>query len=133
MVYEYPRARYVTSVLAQDAVLLVAIAFATWSGGALGGVLAMAGATTLLWGLVTLHFPSKVEVTDEAITFSAYGRTHVFAWRDVTHIRVRRFLVKDRVLVRLAPATVWRGRYWLTNGLGGWDALICELERRKSR
>jgi hypothetical protein len=105
---------------------------AAWSGGAWGIVLALGIGASLAWALGTLHFPSSVQLTDEAIAFSAYGRRHVFPWRDVTRVRVRRFLVRDRVLVRVTPAGAWRGRYWLTDGLDGYDTLVRELERRAS-
>ncbi len=128
----YSRGRFWTRVLLQDGIVLVALALAAWTGGPWGAALAIGAIASLAWGLVTLHFPSRVEVTDDAIAFSAYGRTHVFAWCDVARVRVRRFLVRDRVLVRVVPAGAWRGRYWITDGLDGYDALVAELERRAS-
>jgi hypothetical protein len=92
--------------------------------------LLVAAAAVLLWGAVTLHFPTKVAWNAERVAFSAYGRTHTFLWKEVERIDVRRFVVRDRVLVRLRPATAWRGRYWLTDGLHGYAALVAELERR---
>jgi hypothetical protein len=133
MICAYDRGRFVTRVLLQDGVVLLAVLAAAWAGGPWGTALAAGAAAALAWGLATLHFPSKVELTDDAIAFSAYGRRHEFAWRDVARVRVRRFLVRDRVLVRLAPAGAWRGRYWLTDGLGGYDALVKELERRAAQ
>ncbi len=133
MICAYDRGRFVTRVLLQDGLVVLAVALAAWSGGPWGAALATGATAALAWGLVTLHFPSKVELTDDAIAFSAYGRRHVFAWGDVTRVRVRRFLVRDRVLVRLTPAGTWRGRYWLTDGLGGYDALVAELERRAAQ
>ena len=116
--------------IGEDVVMLLAIPLGAWVGGTWGTILAAGAAAAIVWAFVTLHFPSRVEMDDEAIRFSAYGRSHVFAWRDVARVHVRRFLVRDRVLVRLAPATAWRGRYWLTDGLAGYDALVAELEKR---
>ena len=130
MICTYTRRLWIMRVVAQDGVLVAALAVAASMGGAMGSVLALGIGASLVWAFFTLHFPSKVEVTDDAIAFSAYGRVHVFPWREVTRVRVRRFLVRDRVLVRLAPASTWRGRYWLTDGLSGYDALLRELERR---
>ena len=126
----YARGRWITRVALQDGVLLVALALSAWTGGPWGTALGIGIAATLVWGVATLHFPERVAVGDESITFRAYGRAHVFRWGDVARIRVRRFLVRDRVLVRIAPASAWRGRYWLTDGLDGYDALVRELERR---
>jgi hypothetical protein len=82
------------------------------------------------WSLVTLHVPSRVDIDGAGISFSAYGRAHSFAWSDIRRIRVRRFVVRDRVLVRIEPAGLWRGRYWLMDSLQGFDALVRELEDR---
>jgi hypothetical protein len=117
-------------VLAQDVLLAVAAAVALLRGGSWGPVFAFAVVVTALWSIGTLHHPSSVELTDEGVWFSAYGRSHAYLWREVAGVHVRRFLIRDRVLVRLAPTRAWRGRYWLTDGLLGYDVLVRELERR---
>ena len=86
-------------------------------------------AIVLAWGLVTLHFPSRVEIDEEGAVFERYGREHRFAWKDVTRVRVRRFLVRDRILVRVEPSGAWRGRYWILDSIGGFEGLVEELER----
>jgi hypothetical protein len=86
----------------------------------------------LAWGLVTLHFPSRVEIDEEGAAFARYGREHRFAWRDVTRVRVRRFLVRDRVLVRVEPSSAWSGRYWILDSIDGFEALLAELDRISS-
>jgi hypothetical protein len=130
MICTYDRGRQLTRVVLQDGLVGLAAVLGLWNGGPWGHALATGAAASLAWGLLTLHFPSKVELTADGIAFSGYGRTHAFAWRDVARVRVRRFLVRDRVLVRLTPATAWRGRYWITDGLTGYDALVVELEQR---
>jgi hypothetical protein len=130
--FGYSRARWIARVVAQDALLVIALGYAAWCGGALGAALGTSVIATLAWGIVTLHHPSAVEITPDVVSFSAYGRRHTFAWCDVARVRVRRFVVKDRVLVRLTPSSAWRGRYWLTDALSGYDVLVRELERRAS-
>jgi hypothetical protein len=117
----------------EDAVLLLALGVIVFvhPGAALAVPLAVAIVVALGWGYATLHVPSRVEITSEGVTFSRYRRTHTFAWRDVERLRLRRFLVSDRVLLRLSPAPPWRGRYWLRDSLRGYDALVRELESRK--
>jgi hypothetical protein len=85
----------------------------------------------LAWGAVTLHFPSRIELDDEGIAFLHYGRAHRFAWRDVTRVHVRRFVVRDRVLVRIEPAPAWRGKYWILDSLEGFDSLMAALAARR--
>jgi len=118
--------------IAQDVGLLLALAvgFILHPEGALAGALAAAIPVTIAFSLVTLHLPSRVDVDQEGIAFSAYGRRHRFAWRDIERIHVRRFIVRDRVLVRLVPSSALRGRYWLIDSLKGYDSLVRELEDR---
>ena len=133
--YAYPRARHLVSVLGQD-ILLVGLLIAIVAmrlGGRLSFPLAVAIAIVLAWGILTLHFPSRVEMTESGVTFFGYGRSHRFAWGDVERVRVRRFLVRDRVLVRIAPSMPWRGRYWILDGIDGFDGLIAELESRAKK
>ena len=91
----------------------------------------MLGAIPLV--LATLHFPSRVDVDAEGVSFAGYGRAHRFAWNGVTRVRVRRFLVKDRVLVRIEPSTPWRGRYWVVDSIEEFEGLVRELEGRAAR
>jgi hypothetical protein len=84
----------------------------------------------LAWGAATLHMPARVDVDDDGVTFHRYGRAHRFAWQDVTRVRVRRFVVRDRVLVRIDPSGPWRGRYWLLDAIDGFDDLVRQLESR---
>ena len=121
------------SPYAQDAVLALGLAACALAlRGPFAAALAAAIPAVFLWGIVTLHFPAKVAWDDQRIVFSAYRRAHAYAWKDVARIDLRRFIVKDRVLVRLSPAGAWRGRYWLTDGLDGYDAAVAELERRRA-
>ena len=128
--------RYVhrRAAAAQDVALVVAFVVVAIVGGGtpLARVLLGAIVVVLAGGLATLHYPHLVVLDDAGVRFEAYGRAHAFAWRDVTRVRVRRFLVRDRVLVRLAPAPPWRGRYWLVDGRGaeGFAETVRALEAR---
>jgi hypothetical protein len=84
----------------------------------------------LAWGIVTLHFPSRVAIDDAGVTFFHYGRAHRFAWSEVTRVRVRRFAMRDRVLVRIDPSDALRGRYWLLDSIRDFDTLVTALEAR---
>jgi hypothetical protein len=95
--------------------------------------LAIASPLVLAWGLVTLHFPSRVEVTSQGIEFAGYGRAHRFAWAEIERLHVRRFAVKGRVLVRVSPAPALRGRYWITDAMDDYDRLVDALEARSRR
>ena len=138
MTHAYPPRRWLAAVLGQDALLAGVALAAPFAGestaarsffAALGlGALAVLG-----WGFVTLDFPSAIEIDDARIAFRRYGRVHEYTWSELTVVRVRRFLVRDRVLVRLGPSAPLRGRYWLLDGLGQYDELVREIERRARR
>ena len=122
----------VVSSTRQDLYLAAALAavLALHPEGALALALAAAIPVTIAWSVLTLHLPSRVVTDDDGIVFSAYGRAHRFAWRDIQRIHVRRFVVRDRVLVRILPSSPLRGRYWLLDSIGGYDAAVRTLEQR---
>ncbi len=97
-----------------------------WWALAAGAIAAVA------WNVCTLHFPREVRCDTTGIMLRAYGREHRFTW-DTSRITVRRFLVRDRVLLRIGPAGATRGRYWLTDALEGYPVLVRELEARAAR
>jgi hypothetical protein len=119
----------------QDAILVFAFAAALLLRPAdlLTLALAVASPLILAWGIVTLHFPNRVEVTSQGISFAGYGRTHRFAWTDIEHLHVRRFALKGRVLVRVSPAPTLRGRYWITDAMEDYERLVAALETRARR
>ena len=130
--HSYPSVGWWRSPISQDAWLVLALAavLLLHPSGPLAVALYMAIPSTVVWSLVTLHFPNRVDVDATGICFSAYGRAHSFAWSEIQTIRVRRFVVRDRVLVRIQPGGPWRGRYWLMDSMEGYDALVRELEDR---
>jgi hypothetical protein len=85
----------------------------------------------VLYGILSIQTPSEVELDDDGITMRAYGRAHRFRWSEVTGtIRLRGFLVRDRVYLRIGPFHPWRGRYWLLDRLDGWPELVEAIRRR---
>jgi hypothetical protein len=132
MLHRYPPARRALAIATDLLLLGIAIAIPlTRAGGSLSIVLSIAIPAVLAWGVLTLHNPRSVEIDDQGITFAAYGRAHRYAWSSV-QVHVRRFLVRDRVLVRFTPSPPWRGRYWLLDALDGYDALVRQLEKKTS-
>lgn len=124
--------RYSRPPVVQDVALLVAgvVAARVLPHGAFATALLAGIGIVLAWGLVTLHFPHRVEIDDAGVTLFGYGRAHRFLWTDVKRVRVRRFLVKDRVLVVLAPAPAWRGRYWILDSIEGFAELVAALDAK---
>ena len=125
MTHTYPRGRWFTDLVL--VAVLIAIVFVRPQGTiflALGAGIAL----VLAYGFATLHFPSKVEIDSRGVAFHAYGRRHQFPWTEVERVSVRKFVVRDRVLVRLSPSPPWRGRYWLLDSMNDFDGLVRALE-----
>jgi hypothetical protein len=122
----------IPSPMGQDACLVLALGaiLVLHPEGPLAIALGAGIPATIAWSVLTLHWPSRVDVDPDGITFSAYRRAHRFAWRDIRSIRVRRFVVRDRVLVRIEPSSPLRGRYWMMDTLQGYEGLVRALEER---
>jgi hypothetical protein len=116
----------------EDGFLLIALMalLALHPSGPLMVALAAAIPIAIAWSRITLHRPTRVDIDDEGVAFSAYGREHRFAWSDVERVKVRRFVIRDRVLVRIVPAEPLRGRYWLRDSLDGYPSILAKLEER---
>lgn len=133
MLHRYPKARRAAAIATDLLLLGVAVAIPlTRAAGSLSIALSIAIPCVLAWGIVTLHYPRRIELDDEGVTFSAYGFAHRYAWAAV-RVHVRRFLVRDRVLVRVTPSPPWRGRYWILDAIDGYPRLLSELEKRSHR
>jgi hypothetical protein len=131
MTHEYPRG--LRGARAPDVVLVgawIAFLFLPDVPSPVRTLMLVAVPIVLAWGAATLHFPARIEVDDRGVSFARYGRVHRFDWKDVARVKVRRFLVRDRILVRVEPSGVWRGRYWVFDSIGAFDELVRELERR---
>lgn len=81
---------------------------------------------------VAIANPQTVEIDDEAIAFSAWGRTDRYLWNDVTSFRVREFPSAGKIYIRVNNSGLLRGRYWLqtrvmTDGRELFQR-ICDLE-----
>ncbi len=132
MVHTYPLRTRLFHFVGQDALLAaVVLAFvALRPVDAFARAMLVAIPIALAWSVVTLHWPSRITVDEAGVRFARYGREHAYPWRSIREVRVRRFLVRDRVLVRILPSAPWRGRYWVLDTLEGFDDLIRALEAR---
>jgi hypothetical protein len=118
--------------LAEDAVLLAIPIIAAFASSSFLWLLAGAGLAILAFNAITLHFPREVAIDDEGIRFRAYGREHAYAWT-ACRVKVRRFIVRDRILVRFEDRDGRRRSYWLLSRLAGFDALAEAVAARAER
>lgn len=129
--YRYSGRRAAFALVGQDVFLVAAlVVLAIGSPHAkLSISLLFAIPLVLGFGVATLHHPTRVDVDDEGIAFARYGRVHRFAWREIDRIRVRRFMTRDRVLIRISPSTGLRGRYWIFQSIDRFAELMATIER----
>lgn len=116
----------------QDVVLVAMPLLAALASSGRGWLwlLAVAGLVVLAVNVVTLHFPREVEIDDAGVRFRAYGREHAYSWADV-RVHLRRFVVRDRVYVRIEDVRAGRRRgYWLVASLSRYEALVEALAAR---
>ncbi|MDO4311741.1 MAG: hypothetical protein Q4C52_01510 [Eubacteriales bacterium] len=77
------------------------------------------GATAIVSGyfvwesFVSIANPSKVEVNDSGIIFSAYGREHRYNWEEVRRFKCKPLASGTKMFVRINEAGIFRGRYWV--------------------
>jgi hypothetical protein len=106
--------------------LLAACASSKWLW-----LLAAAGLAVLAFNAITLHFPREIAIDDDGIRFRAYGREHAYAWSSC-RVKVRRFVVRDRLLLRIEDDRGRRHNYWLLSRLADFDGLVREVTSRAS-
>ncbi len=84
---------------------------------------------------VSISNPREVVIEDDAIAFSAFGRTDRYELSDVNEFRVREFPSAGKMYVRINGGGFLRGRYWLqTKVMSEGDELfqrIQDIEYRK--
>jgi hypothetical protein len=134
MTHEYPRGLRgpVVQDVALGVIWLAFLGLVDVPGG-VRALMLCANPIVFGWGLATLHFPAQVVIDEEGVRFARYGRAHRFAWKDVERVSVRRFLVRDRVLVRIEPSGgAWRGKYWILESIDGFDRAVRDLQRSKT-
>lgn len=70
----------------------------------------------LFSAFVSLNQPSKITDDGKTITFYGYGRTHTYTWKKLNFLKIKKFMMSDKVLVRISEKNKSRGRYWLSLG-----------------
>jgi hypothetical protein len=62
---------------------------------------------------VAIANPETVEIGDDSIAFSAFGRTDSFSISEMKEFRVREFPGAGKMYVRVNGGGLFKGRYWL--------------------
>lgn len=62
---------------------------------------------------VSIANPSKVEIDEKGITFSAYRKSHHYDWAEIRKFRCKPLASGTKMFVRINEAGIFRGRYWV--------------------
>lgn len=117
-VYQYHSATYGRKITFTGVICAAILAYAAIKllmGGTPAvwvGVGAIA-AYTVWETFISLSNPSKIAISDEGITFYAYGREHSYLWKDIEMFRIKEFPGARKLFIRINGAGFLKGRYWL--------------------
>jgi hypothetical protein len=75
-------------------------------------VLVVAGYT--FWNtFIAISNPQVVTISDEMVSFSAYGRTDCFDLCELSSFMIREFPSAGKMYIRVNKAGLLKGRYWI--------------------
>lgn len=84
----------------------------------------------LLFEVFALNQPTKIIDDQEKISFHAFGQSHAFRWADLEYLKIKRFPLTTKILLRIGPNRFLRGRYWLfPKELSNGDELMDKLSQ----
>lgn len=82
----------------------------------------------LLFEVFALNQPTKIIDDQEKISFHAFGQSHVFRWAELEYLKIKRFPLTSKILLRIGPNRFLRGRYWLfPKELSNGEELLAKL------
>jgi hypothetical protein len=82
----------------------------------------------LFSSLLAMNQPRLITDDDETLTFYGFFQKHEYKWSEIETIRIRNFIMTDKVLVRIGKDRLLGGRYWLdTDSLRGCRELLDKM------
>lgn len=132
-VYSYKMGYFLISVLGPN-ILMIAVLI--WgindrlqgNSSLLNQFIIMVIPFLLINALGASNHPYRVTDDGEKLIFHGFLLKHSYFWSDITFLRIRRFLMTDRILIRIGKQGLLRGRYWIdVDSLLGSDELIDKM------
>lgn len=65
---------------------------------------------------VSISNPEKITLTEDTLTFSAYGQSHAYPLNEITSMRIKELEQYKRLYLRMNEPTMRKGRYWINCG-----------------
>ena len=86
----------------------------------------------LVYSVFTVNQPTRVTDDGDTIALYAFGRKHEYIWNEVKTLKVKRFIMTDKVLLQIGEYRMRGGRYWLELGaFEGGEELFNKLVSRE--
>lgn len=68
----------------------------------------------IIWeDFISLSNPKTVTITDESITFGAFGKFHTYKWNEIKKFQIKEFVSSRKMYIRINEAGLLKGRYWV--------------------
>lgn len=80
--------------------------------------------TLLVSALHGLHQPTEIRISEDEVTFIAFGRMRTYKVADLQFVNVKRFAYVKQVLVSMGKTHVIGGRYWIDSRFDGYDEIL---------
>lgn len=116
--YRYDTGYYLVSVLGPNIMMACLLVWAIYSrvqgeNGLLQQLVITIVPLLLISSLVAMNQPRLITDDGETLTFYGFFQKHEYKWSEVQNLRIRRFIMTDKVLVRIGKDRLLAGRYWL--------------------
>jgi hypothetical protein len=120
-VYRYDFGYYLVSVLGPDILMICLFIWAVYSsahgeGGIIQQFLLIVMPILLISSLIAMNQPHLITDDGEILTFYGFFQRHEYKWSEIQFLRIRRFIMSDKVLVRIGKERLLGGRYWIDTG-----------------
>lgn len=116
--YRYDTGYYLVSVLGPNIMMVCVLVWAVYSlvqgeNGPLQQLAVTIVPLLLISSLVAMNQPRLITDDGETLTFYGFFQKHEYKWSEIETIRIRSFILTDKVLVRIGKERLLSGRYWL--------------------
>lgn len=67
----------------------------------------------LFSSLIAMNHPIKIVDDGKKLTFYGFYQQHEYNWSEIDYLRIRKFMMSDRIFLRIGKERVMGGRYWI--------------------
>ncbi|HWQ80182.1 MAG TPA: hypothetical protein VN381_15250 [Anaerovoracaceae bacterium] len=131
--YRYRIGYYLVSVLGPNIMMVCLLVWAVYGrvqgeSGLLQQIVLTVVPLLLISSLIAMSQPRLITDDGETLTFYGFFQKHAYKWSEIRNLRIRRFIMSDKVLVRIGKDRLLAGRYWLdTDSLEGCSELLDKM------